>query len=132
VGYGTLIQQVFEANPHLVIRRKDGSRAMTLNDGLTRVTISLQTKQPKHASGSPICGARRKRDGLPCTLPALTGFTRCRYHGCGGRSADYRGGPKTLAGIERIREGVRRREERRRQRIANGAAASGALTLVRG
>ena len=49
-------------------------------------------------SKAPRCGAKNRR-GTPCQCPAMQN-RRCRLHG--GLST----GPKTLAGIERIRRAV--------------------------
>lgn len=49
-------------------------------------------------SKAPRCGARNRRD-MPCQCPAMRNG-RCRLHG--GLSS----GPKTKAGIERIRRAV--------------------------
>src|SRR5215207_10539682 len=48
------------------------------------------------ANAAPRCGARRKRDGLPCQRPAMANG-RCWVHG--GPST----GPRTPAGLERSR-----------------------------
>ncbi|MDZ4740918.1 MAG: HGGxSTG domain-containing protein [Alphaproteobacteria bacterium] len=49
------------------------------------------------------CGARRKRDGLPCEGGVVPGRTRCRYHG--GLST----GPRTPEGKARIGQAQKRR-----------------------
>ena len=53
---------------------------------------------PGDFSKAPRCGAKNRR-GTPCQCPAMPNG-RCRLHG--GLST----GPKTLAGIERIRRAV--------------------------
>ena len=72
-------------------------------------------KALKADNAAPRCGAKTKRRGTPCQLPAMSNG-RCRIHG--GASP----GPRTAEGIERIRkahwkhglrstEAVRRRKE---------------------
>jgi hypothetical protein len=72
-------------------------------------------KALKAANAAPRCGAKKRRKGTPCRSPAMANG-RCRIHG--GTST----GPRTAAGIERIRaahlkhglrtaEAIRRRKE---------------------
>ncbi len=67
----------------------------------------------------PICGARRKV-GLLCLSSPVRPGGRCDRHG--GAST----GPRTQAGVQRIREGQYRRRERERAAAAAEAAKAAA------
>lgn len=100
---------------------------MVIDDGVDRLIIRAEKIAPElpslpaveqqpeepESAGRPPCGAR-KRNGERCSVPAISGATRCRMHGCGGRSASYRGGPKTAEGRRRIAEAHRQRAAARR------------------
>lgn len=114
MGYGATLKSLFDANPALVKKTRNGSRALTLRDGLCLITIQLKDLTPLRQNRLPTCGARSKSTGAPCRNPVVPGCTRCRVHGCGGRTANYRGGAKTEEGRRRCVEAVRRRWERQR------------------
>lgn len=66
------------------------------------------TSPPARLAGPQLarvpCGAKRRRDGLPCEAPSVPGKRRCRWHG--GCST----GPKTAEGKARVTRNLPRRE----------------------
>ena len=66
---------------------------------LARITSELLP--PKAALRVP-CGARRRRDGLPCEALSVPGKRRCRWHG------GYSTGPRTEDGRARALANLRR------------------------
>lgn len=88
---------VARALEHARIAREERVRRKALN----RAVHQARRKQAVQACPKPRCGARRKRDGLPCQAQALP-RGRCKLHG--GMSS----GPKTEAGKARSMANLRR------------------------
>lgn len=66
----------------------------------THARITSGLSAPKAALRVP-CGARRRRDGLPCEALSVPGKRRCKWHG--GKST----GPKTESGIRRATQNLK-------------------------
>lgn len=88
-----------------LLEERDRRRWVRLLDEATaRVNASL--KEAKQRRKRVVCGARRKRDGLPCEAKSEPGMRRCRHHG--GCST----GPKTPEGKARALANLRRPAQR--------------------
>ena len=66
---------------------------------ILRVEINRAAREARNSARLRRCGAKRKRDGNPCTAKPLANG-RCKFHG--GKST----GPRTPEGLERIRRAV--------------------------
>lgn len=73
-------------------------RTVTRTRAHARMTSGSEMSE-EHARA--LCGARRRRDGLPCQSRAVAGKSRCKWHG--GAST----GPKTEAGRARAKANLR-------------------------
>ena len=76
-------------------------------------SVSPATRPAKAQADRVRCGARRRRDGMPCEALSVPGRRRCRWHG--GLST----GPKTAEGIAKVTANLPRRDP------GNGAASLG-------
>jgi hypothetical protein len=70
------------------------------------------------------CSARSKRSGLQCRAPAISGKTKCRFHG--GRST----GPKTQAGRQRCADARTIHGNETRQARTERSLASARLAVL--